>query len=130
LSATLWVMRKRLDHACYVVRERSSCEAKAAHGRYQFATYGGTTGYVWLQDVYHEANPGPVSTQNPRDTLSYDAALTQNPSTNVLNARLGVTIGKLDLSLFVNNLLNSHPLLDHFHALAFDDRLQATTYER
>ena len=99
----------------------------SAHGRYQFATYGGSNGYVWLEDVYHAANPGPVSTQNPNDTLSYDAALTQNPSTNVLNARLGVTIGKLDLSLFANNVLNSHPLLDRFHALAFDDRLQART---
>jgi outer membrane receptor protein involved in Fe transport len=99
----------------------------SAHGRYQFATYGGSNGYVWFQDVYHEANPGPVSTQNPKDTLSYDAALTQHPSTNVLNARLGVMIGKLDLSLFANNVLNSHPLLDRFHALALDDRLQAST---
>jgi iron complex outermembrane recepter protein len=98
-----------------------------AHGRYQFATYGGSDGYVWLEDVYRKANPGPVPEQNPNDTLSYDAALTQNPSTNVLNARLGVTIGKLDLSLFANNVMNSHPLLDRFHSLAVDDRLQATT---
>jgi iron complex outermembrane receptor protein len=98
-----------------------------ARGRYQFATFGGSNGYVWLEDVYHKANPGPVSTQNPNDTLSYDALLTQNPSTNVLNARLGVMIGKLDLSLFANNVLNSHPLLGRFHALASDDRLQATT---
>src|SRR6266478_1022663 len=99
----------------------------AAHGRYQFAAYGGNIGYVWLEDVYHKANPGPVSTQNPNDTLSYDAALTQNPSTNVLNARLGLTVNKLDISLFANKVLNSHPLLGRFHALAFDDRLQATT---
>ena len=99
----------------------------AAHGRYQFAAYGGNIGYVWLEDVYHKANPGPVSTQNPNDTLSYDAALTQNPSTNVLNARLGLTIKRLDVSLFANKVLNSHPLLGRFHALAFDDRLQATT---
>jgi len=99
----------------------------AAHGRYRFATYGASTAYVWLEDVYHKANPGPVSTQNPNDTLSYDAALTPDPSTNVLNARLGITVGGLDVSVFANNVLNSHPLLGRFHALAFDDRLQAST---
>jgi len=42
-------------------------------------------------------------------------------------ARLGITVGGLDVSVFANNVLNSHPLLGRFHALAFDDRLQAST---
>jgi len=85
-----------------------------ARGRYQFATFGGSNGMYGSKTCISRAIPGPVSTQNPNDTLSYDALLTENPSTNVLNARLGVMIGKLDLSLFANTCLNSHPLLDVF----------------
>jgi outer membrane receptor protein involved in Fe transport len=33
------------------------------------------------------------------------------PSTSLVNARLGFDANKWDVSLFVNNLLDSHPML-------------------
>lgn len=103
-----------------------------ANGKYTFNVFDGHSGYVWIEDVFHSANPGPVSTQNPADTLNYNPLLTPNPSTNLLNARAGLVFGNLDVSLFANNVLNSHPELSLYHALSnngkiSDNRISAFT---
>ncbi len=49
------------------------------------------------------------------NTEYYDAGLVPNPSTNFVSLRTGITIDKLEVNLFVDNLFNSHPQLDLAH---------------
>ena len=65
--------------------------------------------YVWAEDSYHSKNNGPFSTHNPANIIVYDPDLVADPSTNLLNMRAGVRLQGLDVSVFVDNLLNSHP---------------------
>jgi iron complex outermembrane recepter protein len=51
-----------------------------------------------------------------------------DPSTNVLNLRTGVRLEGLDLSLFIDNALNSHPQLSLQHTNPGDTRFQAVTF--
>jgi iron complex outermembrane recepter protein len=60
--------------------------------------------------LYNSRNPGPFITQIPPPG-SYFPGIVADPPTHLFNARLGGTTGKLDVSLFVNNVFNSHPLL-------------------
>ena len=46
---------------------------------------------------------------------SYDPALVPEPETNVVTLRAGTTFGNLDFSVFADNLLNAHPVLDLNH---------------
>jgi outer membrane receptor protein involved in Fe transport len=79
--------------------------------RYDVALPGNFAGYIWLEDVYHSANPGPFSNDIPTSP-NYFPEWVADPPTNMLNGRIGTTTGKLDVSLFVKNMLNSHPNLD------------------
>lgn len=46
---------------------------------------------------------------------SFDPALVPEPETNVVTLRAGTTIGNFQLSVFADNLFNSHPQLDLNH---------------
>ena len=46
---------------------------------------------------------------------SYDPALLPNPATNIVKLRAGATFGDVAVTLFVDNLFNSHPQLDLTH---------------
>ncbi|HEY1836453.1 MAG TPA: TonB-dependent receptor [Rhizomicrobium sp.] len=48
-------------------------------------------------------------------TSDYDPGLTLNPPTNQVSLRAGMQFGELNMALFVNNLLNSRPILDLNH---------------
>ncbi len=61
---------------------------------------------------YQSHNSGPYITQNPGP--SYAPLLVGNPVTSLVNLRGGWKHGPLDISLFVNNVANSHPLLGAF----------------
>jgi iron complex outermembrane recepter protein len=78
--------------------------------RYDVPVSATISGYIWVQDIYHSNTPGPFSNDIPT-SLSYFPELTANPATNVMNLRIGGVQGKLDVSLFLNNVLNSHPNL-------------------
>jgi outer membrane receptor protein involved in Fe transport len=78
--------------------------------RYDVPVSAAISGYIWVQDIYHSNTPGPFSNDIPT-SLSYFPELTANPATNVMNLRIGGVQGKLDVSLFLNNVLNSHPNL-------------------
>ena len=84
--------------------------------------------YAWFEDIAQSKNPGPLNTQNPKNVVIYDPALPANPATNQMNVRLGLVRGDADISLFVNNLLNSHPLLDLQHTSFGDPRFEALTF--
>jgi iron complex outermembrane recepter protein len=61
---------------------------------------------------YQSRNRGPFITQIPGP--SYLPELGGNPATHVFNLRSGYKTGPLDVSLFVNNVFDSHPLLGGF----------------
>ena len=66
--------------------------------------------YLRAEYQFHSKNPGPFINQNALNP-AYEPLEVANPATRLLNARLGLLSGRLDANLFVNNLLNSHPLL-------------------
>jgi outer membrane receptor protein involved in Fe transport len=74
-------------------------------------------GYAHLEDRYSSKNNRLVPAEDPT-TDSYDPDVETNPSINQVDARVGVKIsGGLDLSLFANNLLNAHPILNEYLGL-------------
>jgi outer membrane receptor protein involved in Fe transport len=97
-------------------------------GEYAFHPMGKDL-YVSLQDIYASRNNGPFFTHNPDNAVLYDPTLPTDPSTNLLNLRLGwrLTNG-WDVKLFANNVLNAHPQLSVNHALPSDPRLSASTF--
>ena len=54
----------------------------------------------------------------------YDPLLFPNPAYSITNARLGWRVGGADISVFVNNLANAHPLLSAMfeHSTVFDSQ--------
>jgi iron complex outermembrane recepter protein len=69
--------------------------------------------YVRGEYQFHSQNPGPFRTQIPTGP-AYFQQLAADPSTHLVNARLGYVRNRLDLSLFVDNAFNSQPLLGKF----------------
>jgi outer membrane receptor protein involved in Fe transport len=62
---------------------------------------------------YHSRNPGPFISQVPTSPSYYPLEV-PDPPTHLANAKVGYTRGKLDITLFVNNVFNSHPLLGSY----------------
>jgi outer membrane receptor protein involved in Fe transport len=76
---------------------------------YEIPLAGGERLYGHAEDEFHSRNPGPFAAGQPG--FSYAPLLTANPSTNVVNLRLGLRWPRYDLSLFVNNATDSLPTL-------------------
>jgi iron complex outermembrane recepter protein len=79
------------------------------------------------QDVFHSANPGPFTSDNPM-AVTYAPSRRANPSTNLLNLRGTTVWSDFELSLFVNNVLDSQPTLQVRNHLSTDTLLYATTF--
>jgi outer membrane receptor protein involved in Fe transport len=78
--------------------------------QYSFAI-SGNKGYVRVDNEFHSKNNGPYP-QSIQNNVAYDPNFIPNPSTNVLNAHLGVEWGHgLDTSVYVLNATNTHPRL-------------------
>jgi iron complex outermembrane receptor protein len=73
----------------------------------------GHAAYIRAEDIFHSKNNGPFPTQIP-GSFSYEPNLRSNPSTNLLNLRVGATWRAYDASVFINNALNSQPSLGRF----------------
>jgi iron complex outermembrane recepter protein len=84
--------------------------------------------YLRAQDEYHSFNSGNWPGNNP-NSISYDPAIPLPPATNVVDLRAGMIFRGLDISLFVNNVTNSHPTLLLFHALPGDPLFTASTFQ-
>jgi iron complex outermembrane receptor protein len=97
-----------------------------ANGEYTFKLLS-QEAYIWVENAFHSANNGPFSTHNPANIVVYDPDLIADPSTNVLNLRTGLRLKTLDVSLFANNLTNTHPQLSLEHTNPGDPRFQAVT---
>ena len=50
-----------------------------------------------------------------------------DPATNDTSVRLGMSFGKVDAALFVNNLFNSHPQIDLAHQDSYTATYTAST---
>ena len=73
--------------------------------------------YMYIQDRYNSRNNRITPAQDPT-AESYDPSVTTDPSVNELNARIGLRFVKgMDLALFGDNLLNTHPLLNEYLGL-------------
>lgn len=82
-------------------------------GQYDFVLAGNTDAYARFDYTY--------SSKGPRDNpavYSYDPVLTNVPSISQVNLRAGVKLEAVDLSVFVNNLTDTHPALGRFHHFA------------
>ena len=60
----------------------------------------------------HLNSPTPIQDPN---ALSFDPGLVNNPATNLVSLRAGMTFDRLDVALYANNLFNSHPQLGLTH---------------
>ncbi len=63
-----------------------------------------------LDDEYHPRNPGPFTSVDHPGPL-FSTIYRPNPATNLMNLRTGTIFGKLELTAYVSNLLNTHPSL-------------------
>ncbi len=97
-------------------------------GEYDFEVFGQDL-YASLQDLFDSRNNGPFFTHDPNNVELYDPTLPTDPSTNMLNLRLGWRMfDGWNIKLFADNVLNAHPQLSVNHALPSDPRLSASTF--
>ena len=86
-----------------------------ANAEYNFPINDKTAGYLRAEDIFHGRNPGPFTSEIASNPFIYDPGVKANPAYSILNLRAGVTLDDgLDISLFLNNALNSHPTLNVF----------------
>jgi outer membrane receptor protein involved in Fe transport len=82
-----------------------------ASGEYKFNGPFGWGAYARTDVTYRSSNNGLTSNTDP-ESATYNPLLRPNPSTQDVRLRLGAVISNWDVSLFVNNATNNHPLLD------------------
>jgi len=70
--------------------------------------------FIRLDYEYQSNEPTNVVTHDPAAS-SYDPALVANPATNVVTLRAGTTLGDFNVSVFADNLFDTHPQLDLSH---------------
>jgi iron complex outermembrane receptor protein len=78
--------------------------------RYQQPIAAGVDAYARAENLVHSHNPGPFSELDPK-SISFSPRYTADPATDQLNLQLGATWAHCDLRMFLNNALNSHPVL-------------------
>jgi len=78
--------------------------------RYQQPIAAGVDAYARAENLVHSHNPGPFSELDPK-SISFSPRYTADPATDQLNLQLGATWTHCDLRMFLNNALNSHPVL-------------------
>jgi iron complex outermembrane recepter protein len=76
---------------------------------------------------YHSRNPGPFITQD-RSPTNYAPLEVANPPTHLSNIRLGYAWRNTDITLFVENLFNSHPMLGAFELPPQSNLLTYSTF--
>jgi outer membrane receptor protein involved in Fe transport len=88
---------------------------------------GGARVTLSAQDAFHSGNPGPFASNNPM-AVTYAPTRRADPSTNLLNIRTTAVWSDFELSLFVNNALDSQPTLQVRNHVSTDSLLYATTF--
>jgi iron complex outermembrane recepter protein len=95
--------------------------------KYAFRVFSGRDAYIRAEDIFHSKNSGPFSSDIPAST-GYAPLIPANPSTNQLNLRTGIVWSRIDLSLFVNNVLNGHPAIGRYQDTAAARLFTDTTF--
>ena len=93
---------------------------------YAFGLSNGDKVHFEAQTRYTSQNPGPFITQNT-EVNGYPLAV-PDPATHIYNARAGITIDKLDLSFFVNNIFNNTEALSKYQANGSSSLVTYTTF--
>lgn len=78
---------------------------------YDFETAREHNEYLRVENRYNSKNSGRFSFLNPVNTGAYNQTQGIDAAVETLIFRAGVIRGGFDLSLFVNNVTNAHPLL-------------------
>jgi len=79
------------------------------------------------QDVFHSRNRGPFASDDPL-AVTYAPTRRANPSTRLLNLRGTAAWPDFELSLFINNALDSQPALQVRNHVSTDTLSYATTF--
>lgn len=87
------------------------------------------TVHMRVEYQYNSENPGPFQ-NGIVGGANYVPLDRPDPATNLFNSRIGYTTGKLDMSLFANNVFNSHPLLGtlSYFPVSTPYRIQNSTF--
>ncbi|WP_395671764.1 TonB-dependent receptor domain-containing protein, partial [Phenylobacterium sp.] len=83
-------------------------------GQYERSLSSDMDGYV-RADLTYQSKSKRTFTQVP-GVINYDPLLQPDPESTLVNARAGVTRGAVDVSVFVNNVFDSTPLLNRTHS--------------
>ena len=86
----------------------------------------GYESFMRLDYEFASKETGLTPERDSRTTL-FDPGLVAEPATNVLSLRAGTTIDRFSVSLFADNLLNSHPRLNLAHQDSGTLLYEATT---
>lgn len=78
---------------------------------YRFQRFFGQRAYFRTDATFHSKNSGVTAVRDP-DSVSYNPLLRPDPSTLDVRLRLGVMLAAWDISVFVDNATNDHPLLN------------------
>jgi outer membrane receptor protein involved in Fe transport len=95
--------------------------------QYDLPFYREYAPYIWAEYDFHSRNPGPFNSLNPAAT-SYDPTIPADPATNLVKLRIGFEVSDVKVSLFVDNLLDSHPQLALQHPLFGSPVYSAQTF--
>jgi outer membrane receptor protein involved in Fe transport len=82
-----------------------------ATGEFSFRGPRDWRSYIRADAYYHSMNSGLTALTDPT-SATYDPFLRPNPSTLDVRLRYGVRVSSWDVSLFVNNATNNHPILN------------------
>ncbi len=93
---------------------------------YELPISNGNKFHAQAVALYTSQNPGPFITQNT-EVNGYPLAVA-DPATHLYNARVGYTMGKLDLSFFMNNIFNNSQALSKYQANGSSDLISYTTF--
>jgi iron complex outermembrane receptor protein len=78
---------------------------------------------------YNSRRTGLIPAEDAHiDPTFQDFALVPDPATNLVSIRAGLTFNKIDLALYVENLLDSHPRLGLNHQDSGTALFEATTF--
>lgn len=80
-----------------------------------FTAFADSEGYFHLEERYGSHDGGKSVNRDDPTAVGFDPYQRFDPAINELNLRLGLRKAGLDASLFVNNLLDSAPLLSQTH---------------
>ena len=88
--------------------------------------FGQNAAFIRGDYEYKSRNPYLTTGQDPRNAVN-DPALVNNPAYAELNIRAGLTVRKVQLEAFVNNLADSRPRLELTHQDQYTELFEAQT---